>query len=559
MAIGTQQRFKRGSPCPVCGGHDDAGRGKGERCFGFRSDDGEWVHCTRSEHAGAIPITEDSQTYAHKMHGTCNCGEEHGPSQTRQIVATYPYTDENGTVLFEVVRFSPKSFAQRRPDPSAEGGYTWKLGDVRRVLYRLPDVIAAQVVCVVEGEKDADLLRSTGIIATCNPHGAGKWRDEYAQALSGKSVVVIPDNDTAGREHALAVAKSVLGVARGVKILDLVEIDPSQPLPPKCDVTEWFGGSDRKAELIQAVKAIAPLDTATLNALRLKWFPKEPPQRPTFWSFADVVASVGSIDKFLAPPLGLQTPWPKLNNWTCGLQAGDFILLAARPSMGKTWAAIQLAHCVTAAGKPVAFYSLEMSKESVFRRLLIQVAEIDGHDLRAGRLDTESRSRLLAAVNRINGLPLRITDSVTSTVASALAEAKKLEPKPALVVIDYLGLMSGRGKDRNAEVSGISRELKLGAREIGIPFVVLCQLNRGLETRGVDAQPQLSDLRDSGTLEQDADLVLFIHQPKGQGRDPGARLPLEVKFQIAKQRNGPVGTIDMLFIPHTGIFREVQG
>lgn len=172
------------------------------------------------------------------------------PQATKpKLEATYPYTDEDDKLLFEVVRYDPKSFAQRRPD--GKGDWIWNLGDVKRVLYRLPEVLQAkargEAIFVVEGEKDVESLRNLGLCATTNPHGAGKWRDEYSETLRGSHVVIIPDRDEPGRKHAEAVAKSLFGKAESVKI---VELDAK-------DVSDWLASGGTRKEL-EALMAQAP-------------------------------------------------------------------------------------------------------------------------------------------------------------------------------------------------------------------------------------------------------------------------------------------------------------
>jgi hypothetical protein len=163
-------------------------------------------------------------------------------SDRRRIEATYDYTDEEGNLLFQTIRYSPKGFSQRRPDD--KGGWFYNLDGVRRVPYRLPELLSADQVLVPEGEKDVETLQAQGLAATCNPMGAGKWRAEYAPFFRGKAVVILPDNDAPGRSHAVAVGKSLKGVARSVKILDL------PGLPPKGDVTDWIASGKTKTDLI---------------------------------------------------------------------------------------------------------------------------------------------------------------------------------------------------------------------------------------------------------------------------------------------------------------------
>ena len=176
-----------------------------------------------------------------------------------EIVATYDYTDPDGHLLYQVVRFSPKNFRQRRPDPTAPGGWTWNLTGIDRVLYRLPEVLAARdsgmTIFIVEGEKDADALAALGLIATTNPGGAGKWKTSYADTLASAAVCILPDNDTPGREHADQVAAALAGKCSSVKALAL------PGLPAKGDVTDWLaagGGPEELVRLADAAPAWTP-------------------------------------------------------------------------------------------------------------------------------------------------------------------------------------------------------------------------------------------------------------------------------------------------------------
>lgn len=219
MSVSREQRHLRNSPCPVCSGYEEAPRGQGKRCEGFTSADGEWCNCARSELAGAID-QNDAGLFGHKMHGSCKCGVQHGAPHTEEPEAVYDYNDEAGTLLFQVVRKPGKKFLQRRPD--GFGGWIWKTGDVRMVLYRLPQLLAADLstpVYVVEGEKDADAGARAGLLTTCNPRGAGKWGpvfDLARKTLAGRSVIVVADKDKPGRTHAAAVVTCLTGAATSV-------------------------------------------------------------------------------------------------------------------------------------------------------------------------------------------------------------------------------------------------------------------------------------------------------------------------------------------------------
>ncbi len=186
----------------------------------------------------------------------------------KRIVAEYSYTDPNGVLLYQCVRFEPKDFRQRRPD--GKGGWIWKLDDVETVLYHLPQAVAANVVYIVEGEKDVHTLESLGVVATCNPMGAGKWRAHYAKSLRGKIVIIVPDNDDPGRKHAAAVADSLLGVAASVRI---VEIGPAGK-----DVSDFAAAGGTRDQLEAVAAAATVLAPEALTSLRERWgivMPKE--------------------------------------------------------------------------------------------------------------------------------------------------------------------------------------------------------------------------------------------------------------------------------------------
>jgi 5S rRNA maturation endonuclease (ribonuclease M5) len=191
--------------------------------------------------------------------------DEKDPAVVPRIVNTYDYTDETSTLLYQIVRYTPKGFRQRRPD--GNGGWTWNIDGVRRLLYRLPDALKAETVYVVEGEKDVESLRAIGMIATCNPGGAGKWRREYAECLRGKHVIIIPDNDDAGRKHASQVAESLAGKVASIRTLEL------SGLAQKGDVSDWLVSGGTRQELEQLAAAApefvpSPAKTETAGTMR---------------------------------------------------------------------------------------------------------------------------------------------------------------------------------------------------------------------------------------------------------------------------------------------------
>lgn len=327
MTVAAAQRHTRAHRCPICDGADGDPRGKGKRCSGFTSADGEYVHCSREELAGANGAN-GAGLYAHRMHGLCRCGTSHGPelrdvTASSRIVATYDYTDEQGALLFQVVRRDPKDFRQRRPDGA--GGWEWSTKGVRRTLYRLPELVgddADRTVYVVEGEKDANAIAQLGYLATTSPGGAGKWGAvaEHAQeVLRGRDVIVIADADDVGRKHALEVADSLRDVARSVVAMQC-------PAPHK-DASDLLAAGCKLAEL-------EPLATKTED--------EPPPANPWMGRVVSCAAEMFTQ----APP---RREWLLRDRRTQGagvLPLGKVGMLVAEGGAGKTIALVQLALAV---------------------------------------------------------------------------------------------------------------------------------------------------------------------------------------------------------------------
>jgi replicative DNA helicase len=264
---------------------------------------------------------------------------------------------------------------------------------------------------------------------------------------------------------------------------------------------------------------------------------------------------IEAVQKSQGGLTGVPSGFKILDNMTTGLQNGDLIIVAARPSMGKTSWVMNVAQNAAIDHKvPVAIFSLEMSKQQLVQRLLCSEARVDAQKLRTGRLSSSDYRRIGTAGAKLNTAPIWIDDSPGGTVLEMRAKARRLKAEGGLglLVIDYLQLMggSGRQESRQQEVSQISRGLKGLARELDVPVIALSQLSRGPEQR-TDHRPQLSDLRDSGSIEQDADLVMFLYREEyysatGQDED-GNSLEGKAELIVSKQRNGPTGTVPLFF------------
>lgn len=347
--ITPAQRYTRGRPCPICGGSDSLRRGKGIRCSGYISADGEYAYCTREEYAGALPINPRTSppAAAHRLYGPCKCGDTHNPARVTQLprtkrapssrpssprtpapapvaiysstpgaapssppastpatpdalaravkdapvpapdtverkhTHTYHYRDAAGALAFQVLRYAlvdaatgeirGKTFRQRRPDPERPGAWVWNLDGLdARPIYRLAELLAAgeadpaAPVYLCEGEKDADALAALGLCATTTAQGAASWRQSEAgavEALRGRHVVILPDNDAPGAAYAHMAAASLYGLAASVRVLTLAACVEGAELAPHADVSDWLdagGNAERLAQLAAAAPAWTP-------------------------------------------------------------------------------------------------------------------------------------------------------------------------------------------------------------------------------------------------------------------------------------------------------------
>ncbi len=273
-----------------------------------------------------------------------------------------------------------------------------------------------------------------------------------------------------------------------------------------------------------------------------------------------VASSFGSIDALYEQGrevTGLATHYIDFDRMTSGLQESELIIIAARPSMGKTAWAINIAeNAAVRGGKVVAVFSLEMSKASLLRRMLASQAMVNSKAIQTGMLMRDDRSKLIQGLERLMESKMFIDDTPGITLAEMRAKARRLKQQHGqldLIVIDYLQLMTGANsggkgfENRTQEVSAISRGLKALAKEMQVPVVALSQLSRASEQRGGDKKPMLSDLRESGSIEQDADVVCFIHREEYYDRE-NEDLKGKAEIIIAKQRNGPTGIVHLAYM-----------
>ena len=275
----------------------------------------------------------------------------------------------------------------------------------------------------------------------------------------------------------------------------------------------------------------------------------------------DTVGRVETLYENQGGLTGISTGFRDLDRDTSGLQKSDLILVAARPSMGKTAFTLNIATYAAMHGHTVAFFSLEMSKEQLVQRMLCSEGGIDSQRLRTGQLEDADWDRLINTADRVSKASIYIDDTAGINVMDLRSKARRLKAEHGLdlIVIDYLQLMQGRARsnsdNRQQEISEISRSLKALARELDVPVVALSQLSRSVESRTVK-KPMLSDLRESGSLEQDADIVMFLYREDYYDQETERKNITEVI--IAKHRNGPIGTIELFFQKEFTKFRDLS-
>jgi KaiC/GvpD/RAD55 family RecA-like ATPase len=476
--------------------------------------------------------------------------------QDRDVIAAYDYTDEQGKLLYQVVRKYPKKFAQRKPD--GEGGWNWSLGGIPRVPFGLPEVVKANVLAICEGEKDVLTLRRHGIPATCNSEGAGKWPPELSPYFQGKNVVIVPDNDKPGRDHALLVATSLHGIAARVRILEL------PGLPAKGDVSDFFAAgrsSDEFKKLARQAQSFEP-------GFR---FASDIPSEEERWVFSvpRIIAESGGHKQFwnLLGQDEIPTPYEQLTeDLTGGLRKGEVYILGGARGSGKTSLALQFLNKALQSRQACLLFSLEMDQKSVLQRLISIRERVDLAQVRilqkkrAARIIDTNDSIILDALTRklirgtadVEDLPILVHQRPSVTPTYLVHETKRISEKQKidLVCVDHMQLMGSDSSERKEyeKFTAISRALKGEvARELNVPVLVVSQVSRN---NAVDkrAELEVTDLRGSGALEEDAAAVLLLyHDPedtklaKTDGRI--GKGPLRAWLKNGKNRFGPSGTL----------------
>ncbi len=463
--------------------------------------------------------------------------------EDRDIEATYDYCDQAGNLAYQVVRRHGKKFAQRRPD--GRGGWLWGLGGAIPLPFQLPKVIAADFVAVCEGERDCLTLTREGVTATCNNGGAGNFKAELATWFQGKRVAIFYDNDDPGRQHALKVASILKGNAASIRIVEL------PGLPEKGDVSDFLAAGGT-IDQIRGRYAKAQDWTP-------EWqFSSEIPDPNDRYvrSLKDELEAAGSLDSFwdFRYSAGVPTPWEKLTlALRGGMRRGEVYMLGANQGSGKTSMALQFASRALRARMGVIYFSMEMGWRDIFHRLISMEARVDllefEHFQREGGNISDMVQRLQLSTSEFAQYPLLVSTKPRVTPEYLLKETDRLKKRQPvhLVIVDHMQLMGASGSIRGdyEKFTAISRVMKETAREADLPVLLVSQTTR---QNSADHRQELevSDLRGSGALEEDAAVVLLLYPDKDDSTRTKANStfamgPVKTWLKVGKNRYGHSG------------------
>lgn len=430
-----------------------------------------------------------------------------------QLIATYDYTDESGSLLYQVCRYAPKTFKQRQPD--GKGGWIWGLTGVTRTLFNLPGVLINQEIVVLEGEKDCLTLKSLDYTATTNAGGSSGWLPAYGNFLRGKDVILIPDTDPAGAKHAAAILESLSGKANSIKLVKL-------PSPYK-DVTDYV---ESFVDLEKARKELADLIALTPHKLA----------PAPIYSLLEMEASYRDLVRSLsAHSFDLGKFLPSLGSQTRPLVPGELVLLMADTGVGKS--AILQAIARAANPLPTLFFELELPLSMMFERFVQMEVGCFASDVERDYM--ESTTPLAHRYKNLQHILVCPQSGLsTAQIEDYIARSElKFGQHPTLVLVDYIGLIRDHGRSRYEQVSSAAEELKVIAKRSQSIVIMASQVSRPAKDKA-SIEPSLHSAKESGSLENSAGLVLGCWRP--------AKDQLHIK--ILKNTKGPSGhTIETHF------------
>lgn len=438
----------------------------------------------------------------------------------KQEVARYRYVDRQGQHLFDVIRYEPKDFRQQAADGS------WSLRNVEPVIYRLDEVIPAiergETIWIVEGEKDVDALRGLGIVATCNPMGAGKWVDRYAADFVGATVVVVADRDEPGRQHAKAIARSLSVVAKSIRVIEM---------PGAHDVSEWIATARSGRGGLDDLVAKAP-----------EWEGGDAKVILTAKELVDEYR--GTLDrrrKHDPDEIGWPTGFFEFDVIPVRYRPRDLWLVVSATGVGKTTFLLTLMHL---AKIPSLFVTMEQPRVQLMDRTIASMTKVNSAFLAKGDITDEQMARVDRALTKLSGEPMYMVDQpgLTTDALDPIVRAARARFGVRLVFVDYAQKMADKyGESEYQRVTRISNNLARMASATGVCIIAATQVSRkyrssfgSKEDRHEGDPPRLSDIRDSGYLEQDASVVLAI----GRAEDSN-----QAKVAIRKNRHGLTGPV----------------
>lgn len=410
------------------------------------------------------------------------------PFGNTTIVATYDYEDEQSNLMYQVVRYEPKTFRQRQP--KGNGGWKWTMDGVIRILFNLKHVLTSKVVVVVEGEKDANKLNELGFVATCNVGGAGKWLDAYSDNLKGKEIIIIPDNDKPGKEHAKKIIESLTGKVVSLQVLTLPDSHK--------DVSDFIGscsGAGKAKDLLEEIikktpHVLKPLPVYTIQEMEEQY-----------------IAHVNSLEE---RSFDLSKFLPKLRNNCRPLIPGELAVVMANTGVGKT--AIMQTMARYSRPLPTLFFELELPLELMFERWVQMEVGCFGSDVTNEYKNNSSA--LWTAYKGLNHVLMCPESGISSSDIEEYIDRSELKfgKKPVVVFVDYIGLVKSHSvKSKYESVSMVAEDLKVIAKRTGTIIIVGTQVSRDKHAKTLEVG--LYDAKDSGSIENSAGLVLGCWRP----------------------------------------------
>lgn len=450
-----------------------------------------------------IPVPEVMRNLEEKLNLAKPLNEPKSDIKPK-LVASYDYIDETGKQVYQALRLEPKSFRQRRM--GEDGKWIWNMEGVRRILYNLPKVLKATRVIIVEGEKDADNLSRLGFIATCNVGGAGKWLEGYNNALKGKEVVICGDNDKAGEEHVNLVRESLAGKVKSVRQVKI-------PLPHK-DVSDFLeangeGGPDKLAALIEGA-------TEIFGGIDLP-----------IYSMAEMEARYKNhVVNIKKQTLSLGSWLPSLGRKTRGLVPGELCTILAETGIGKTAVLQNIAkHC-----RPlkVLLFEMELPDSLCFERFVQIESKKSGWEVE--KTYYENRTLEWCGMDHVWVCPT--SKHTPETLEDLIVKAElKIGERPPIIMVDYIGLVQGKGSSRYEKLSNVAEEMKALAKSTNTVVIMASQVHRKGEQQGCEIY--LNDAKDSGSIENSTGLLLGIWKEDD----------VTMKVKIVKNTKGKGGDI----------------